>query len=212
VVRRFQMSASEYELVVIGSGPPGQKCAIAAAKGAQARRHHRLEQALTRSNCARLRRFVRQGLAETRAVPRAGEILFVSSALPPTKKRVTRRPPGGRHASSGHDRECSASFRRTGRSAASRMKFCRSFPLLSILHANSTHVGEAVRVQQRCVRSPGSNRSFCYRSVNASGVTQPASVPRIMLRDGRRRARSGWAILAGGCPAPANSMVRRLTV
>ncbi len=28
----FKMSASEYELVVIGSGPAGQKCAIAAAK------------------------------------------------------------------------------------------------------------------------------------------------------------------------------------
>jgi pyruvate/2-oxoglutarate dehydrogenase complex dihydrolipoamide dehydrogenase (E3) component len=26
------LSASEYELVVIGSGPAGQKCAIAAAK------------------------------------------------------------------------------------------------------------------------------------------------------------------------------------
>jgi len=27
-----RLSASEYELVVIGSGPAGQKCAIAAAK------------------------------------------------------------------------------------------------------------------------------------------------------------------------------------
>jgi succinate dehydrogenase/fumarate reductase flavoprotein subunit len=27
-----KMSASEYDLVVIGSGPAGQKCAIAAAK------------------------------------------------------------------------------------------------------------------------------------------------------------------------------------